>query len=324
MVTLAGHRCKVVPMDVLLIGGSGFVGSAVLRLLVDRDDLNVVALTRGFTPQKWTGVTHIACDRRDSASLQRKLGDRAFDVVIDVTAYEAVDVEPVLAVLANSPARYVMVSSAAVYDRRLCRPPFVEDAPATGDDIWGSYGVGKHRAEMALSDLVDTYILRPPYIYGPGNILQRERFLWSRMLTGETILVPGSGQTRLQMCSVGDLARLLVQAVDAVYPSGIYNVGEPSFLTFNRYIEVLAEAANLSLSDISISYVSDDRYPAREYFPFRDYDLVLDTTRFSTRNPGFRFVELLDGLPSTLEWLQFTDRLSVERNDVERELLEGG
>lgn len=167
--------------------------------------------------------------------LASHLRGQVFDAVVDASCYGPEDCRALLAALPAMPTTYVLLSSAAVYQRSTAPLPFAEASPAHGDEIWGPYGRDKAEAEAVLlcaSAIPRPFVLRPPYIYGPGNNLDRERFVWARQLANEPIFVPGDGETLIQFVSIDDVARAIVGFLDsqcAVAP-GIYN------LAFETYV----------------------------------------------------------------------------------------
>ena len=81
------------------------------------------------------------------------------------------------------------------------------------------------------------------------------------------------------MCHVDDLAEIVVRgAIHRSFAPGTYNVGEPSFLTFSQFVERTAEAAGCSVVQTP---VTNSSFRAREYFPFRESHLILDTRKIA-------------------------------------------
>jgi nucleoside-diphosphate-sugar epimerase len=292
-------------MRILVLGGSGFVSEAVLRDLLELEaggDAEITVLTRGRSRRRWDGIRHVVGDRNDRASMSEALVD-PYDAVVDVSGYTAVDVEVVLGALPVVPQRYVFISSAAVYDSRRTSIPFVEDHGLGDDPVWGDYGVDKFRAEEVLrAELGDAVtVVRPPYIYGPGNDLDREDFLWARVLVGRPVLVPGDGRTEVQFCHVDSISRFVRSVLtEPAIASGAYNVGDERSYPFSELVELLAAVAGV---DALLQPVVRDDIAAREYFPFRDHPLVLDTTRWVGSGHA-HVVPFRDGLEETLAWFR--------------------
>jgi nucleoside-diphosphate-sugar epimerase len=253
-------------------------------------------------------LLHVVADRGDRGSMAAALVDR-YDAVVDVSGYTADDVALVLDSLRAPPRRYVFISSAAVYDSRTKAVPFVEDQGLGGDAVWGDYGVDKLRAEERLrSALGDgATVLRPPYVYGPGNNLEREDFLWARLIAGRPVLVPPGRSTEVQFCHVDSISRFVRAVVtDPTIAGGAYNVGDPEAFTFVEYLDLLADAAGAAAV---LQPVDRDDVTARDYFPFRDHSLVLDTNRWVATGQA-HVVPFRDGLAETLAWFRDRDLLA--------------
>ena len=85
-----------------------------------------------------------------------------FDVVADITAYDAQDIIDLHNSL-DSFDQYIMISSSAVYPEYGVQP-FPENSERAVNKFWGKYGTDKIKAENALLERVpDGYILRPVY-----------------------------------------------------------------------------------------------------------------------------------------------------------------
>lgn len=308
-------------MKILLMGGSVFVGRAILERL-KMLGADVTAITRGAINADWEGVTHIRSDRKDLSRLTRDLEGKSFDAVVDVSCYTPLDMHNLMSALGARISKYVLISSAAVYNRNISCLPFKENSSLGGDEIWGEYGIDKfHAEEILLNNSIDSiqrYIFRPPYIFGPNNNLARESFLWARISTENPIFIPGNGETLLQFCYVDDLAKAVGDAVMANnIPPGIYNVGEGTFYTLNQYIQLLARIAKKNVTTIS---VINKTIKAREYFPFRENHLILDTSRFEAIG-STAFTSLEAGLRTTYKILIQTGALKLEYTPAEAELI---
>ena len=125
---------------VLVTGGTTFVSRYTARYFLERGD-EVYVLNRNTKPQE-EGVRLIQGDRHE---LGDKLRGLSFDVVADVTAYDAPDITGLLDAL-GSFGQYIMISSSAVYPDTGTQP-FKEEAPLGPNRFWGGYGTGKIAAE---------------------------------------------------------------------------------------------------------------------------------------------------------------------------------
>ncbi|MFZ5491988.1 MAG: UDP-glucose 4-epimerase family protein [Pseudomonadota bacterium] len=174
---------------VLVTGGSGFVGSAVLRVLHARGGRAVVAALRTAYAQVPVGIrveTVAGLDADTDWSRCVEGVDAVIhcaarvhvldDAVADPLAeYRRVNVDGTLA-LARAAAqagvrRFVFVSSIKVNGEHTApgQPFRADDAPAPDD----AYGISKWEAEQGLFALaretgMEVVVVRPPLVYGPG------------------------------------------------------------------------------------------------------------------------------------------------------------
>ena len=185
----------------LITGGTVFVSRFAAEYFSKKYDVYV--LNRNSRSQ-CKDVTLVEADRH---ALGDVLKGYCFDVVID-TAYNEKDVNDLLTGL-ESFEDYVFISSSAVYPETEVQP-FTEDTPVGFNGIWGAYGMDKIAAEKALLERVpEAYILRPPYLYGPGNNVYREAFVFDCALADRPFYLPESGEMKLQFFHVRDLFRFI-------------------------------------------------------------------------------------------------------------------
>lgn len=184
---------------ILVLGGTRFIGRAVVDALADRHHVTVA--NRGTQCLWRDDVASVVFDRDSGASLVSVLDVRQFEAVVDVSGTDPAHVRYVVH---GWPADwkflpYVFISSAGVYDPSVTPPPFSEDMPTPSDAIWGTYGVAKAGCEELLrAEFPQPTCLRPPYVYGPFNYEDRERWLWARLLHEKSILIPRDGSARLK------------------------------------------------------------------------------------------------------------------------------
>lgn len=269
---------------VLVIGGSGFVGKALIPTLLKAGH-NVTVLNRGN--QKIDGVSQIKADRDRPQDMVNTSG--VFDVVIDTSAYTRTQVETAFSVFGATAGKWIHLSSAAVYRETPEHPPQEDDALG-GAEVWGKYGTDKSDADEFLLSTAECplVILRPPYLYGPNNANDRETFIWSRVLTGRPIIVPGDGTATFQFLHVQELAEIIAYFVDA--PSAqcdTYNVAEPETMNAQAWVAKVAAVSGCEVKLLSGMHHAKD-IAARKYFPFRDYPCALDVRKFE-KEVGWKF-----------------------------------
>jgi nucleoside-diphosphate-sugar epimerase len=268
----------VIVTQVLVIGGSGFVGLAIVRRLQEQG-CQVAVLNRGSQPV--AGTKQLVADRNDPVAVQEALKDQAFEAVIDTNCYRPDQALILVNAIKGRAPRLVMISSAAVYADKASQPPS-ESEPVGGATVWGDYGRDKSHAEDVYADVGHferVVFVRPPYIFGPGNNLDREKWFWSRQCAGHPILLPGEGTTQVQFIHEDDLARA-VEGLAFGPGHGIeaFNVADQQVLTLSELTTMLAEAAGLPNHQV-LAKSAASGIPARSWFPFRDYPCLADPGR---------------------------------------------
>ncbi|MCQ2502737.1 MAG: NAD-dependent epimerase/dehydratase family protein [Saccharofermentans sp.] len=113
-------------MRILITGGTTFV-SKYAAVYFAEQGYDVYVLNRN-SKRQIDGVTLIEADRH---KLGDKIRDIRFDAVLDITAYDAADIEDLFNALGLF-GQYVMVSSSAVYPE-YAKQPFVEDEETTAE-----------------------------------------------------------------------------------------------------------------------------------------------------------------------------------------------
>ncbi len=254
---------------VLVTGGTVFVSRYVAEYYVRQGD-EVYVLNRGTRPQS-DGVIHLRADRY---ALGDMLKGHHFDVVIDVTAYNAVDIPHLLDAL-DSFDDYIFISSSSVYPETLSQP-FAEEQSIGENRIWGGYGLRKVEAEKALQSRVPyAYILRPPYLYGPMNNVYREAFVFDCAMNDRPFYLPGDGEMPLQFFYIDDLCRFMDVLLDTHPKETVYNVGNPDTVSVKEWVTLCYQAADKTASFVNVHNSGN----VRDYFCFYDYAYMLDVQR---------------------------------------------
>lgn len=284
-------------MRILVTGGTVFVSRAAAEYFTAAGH-EVTVLNRGSREQS-PGVRHICCDRHDPALNLRGEG---FDAVLDVTAYNARDIDALLDAVGNV-AHYIFVSSSAVYPETLPQP-FREDMPVGPNVHWGAYGTDKIAAEQRLlSRMPQAYILRPPYLYGPGNEVYREAFVFECAENDRPFYLPGEGAMPLQFFHVRDLCRLMERILLDPPAQHILNTGNPQDVSVREWAEMCYAAVGKTPCFVQV----DASVPQRSYFPFLNYAYHLDTAAQEALLPDL--IPSEKGIAESLAWYRENRRL---------------
>lgn len=186
-------------MSVLAItGGTGFVGSRLIALAVEAGH-QVRALTRRGQPAR-DGVTWVRGDL-DAADALVELCTGADAVIHVAGVVNAPDREGFAHGNITGTANMLAAAQAAGVRR------FVHvSSLASREPQLSAYGWSKGEADrLVRASGLDWTIVRPPAIYGPGDLEMLELFRVAKL--GLALLPPGG---RISVIEVGDLGRLLL------------------------------------------------------------------------------------------------------------------
>ncbi len=277
-------------MNILVTGGTVFASRFTAEYF-SRKGHEVYVLNRGNHMQS-SGVIHISCDRHNLGDILKKYH---FDAVLDITAYNYDDVKLLYEGL-GSFDNYIFVSSSAVYPETL-QQPFNEQQKCGENIYWGDYGINKLNAEKFVTENIsNSYIIRPPYLYGPMNNLYREAFVFECAEKNLPFYIPKDGKMTLQFFHIKDMCRFVEILLDKKPSEKIYNVGNTEVVDINCWVKLCYKVLG---KNPDIKYV-DGSISQRSYFPFYDYSYILDVARQNSLMKDT--IPLFDGLCESYEW----------------------
>jgi len=251
---------------VLVIGGTRFVGVAVVRRLVEEGH-DVTVLHRGITEAPLPrAVRHRHGDRSSPATLGSAVTASEPDVVLDMVAYTEREAEQAAEALAGRVPRVVVVSSLDVYQAygrfagleagspgqvpideqaplRSTRYPRRSRASGTGDWRYDYDKVLVEQAYRANSQLAVT-CLRLPFVYGLDDFRNRVGQLLGRMKTNGSIdLSSSEASWRATRGYVENIAAAVTLTLtDARAVDRDYNLGDAVSLTTVDWVNAVARA----------------------------------------------------------------------------------
>jgi 2'-hydroxyisoflavone reductase len=207
------------PTSLLVLGGSGFVGWAIVAEGLARG-WEVTTFNRGCSGDSDPRATQLHGDRTDpDPAILAPLAQRDWDVVADTWSGAPRAARDSAIALAQRAGRYVYISSASVY----AGPPavgFDETAPTVEADPDGpmtDYAADKRGAELAITAAFGERALlaRAGLILGPHEDVGRLPWWLNRIAAGGEVLAPGPPELPLQMIDARDLARFVLDAAPA-------------------------------------------------------------------------------------------------------------
>ena len=224
------------PKKILILGGTGFLGPALVAAARARGH-TLTLFNRGKTnPGRFPDLEQIHGDR--DGHLQG-LANRKWDAVIDDCGYVPRLVRDSATLLGPNVGHYVFVSTISVYADTS--KPVDEDSPVaklekpTEDISGGSYGPLKALCEQAAEAAMPgrVTVVRPGLIVGPEDPTDRFTYWPVRIARGGEVLAPGRATDPVLYIDVRDLARFMIALVErgqhgtfnALGPAGTLGVG---------------------------------------------------------------------------------------------------
>ena len=241
---IGGSKCfgekPVKPMNILILGGTGFIGPTQVRYALNRGH-KVTVFNRGKThpgelPKE---VEQLIGDRNGKLDA---LKGRRWDVVIDNPTTLPAWVRDAAQILKGNVERYVFISTISVYadtskgvdeNAPLAKyegpDAFKETLEAMKASGYKTYGPLKTLSEQEAEKWFPgkTLIIRPGLIVGPGDETDRFTYWPVRIERAGELLAPGAPSDPVQFIDARDLAEWTIRMVEN-RETGIYNATGPA------------------------------------------------------------------------------------------------
>jgi nucleoside-diphosphate-sugar epimerase len=310
-------------MNVLIIGGTGFISGALVRHLLDEGH-RVTTVTRGrrsIASSASEKVEVLAADRSDITSLQHVLGQRTFDAVYDMIAYRPDESSAAAGLFRGKVGRFIHCSTISVYmvsDQAQC--PVTEDQDTLPlmkywdrNPFGMQYGIDKRACEKVLWDAhhdsqFPVSMLRPTFVSGPADPARRDWFWIERVLDGHPLLVPGSGDCAFQQVYIEDVAAAFAALLG--HPASVgkaYNVAAEEILSLNEYLRVLGELTGRAVTIRHMPQAAFDQSdissnPRGDVFPFNTRRTAVFSLDWIKQDLGYHSTPFREWMAETIEW----------------------
>jgi len=230
-------------MKILILGGNRFTGKLITEKLFAKGHSVTLINRQGNAP---VPCEIIKCDRNSSEQMRLAIGDRSFDCIIDMCLFNKKQAEAAVDLFKDKTKKYIFISSVAVYEKTEFFP-ISENYPLGFWPIFGDYGKEKMLIENYFEEIKDFPIitLRPTYIIGKNNHLNREGYYFDALLDNKNINIEGNGQAILSFVLVEDVAEIICQlTLSDVKLRQTYNICNDEFVTIKGFIETIATIVN--------------------------------------------------------------------------------
>jgi UDP-glucose 4-epimerase len=302
-------------MRVLVTGGAGFIGSNLVKLLLEsghevvvlddfssgsRDNLAALAGVRVVdgdvresevvqgTADGCEVVFHLAASVGNSRSIEHPIEDSEINVLGTLRVLEAAR---------HHGVRKVVFSSSAGIFGELKTLPIREDHPAEPDTPYGASKLGAEKLCLAYARLypIECICLRYFNVYGVnqrydayGNVIP---IFAHRALRGEPLTIYGDGEQTRDFVNVRDVAMANYRAALSRGVSGAFNIASGTRITINELARMVAAASG---RDVEIRHA-----------PPRPGDVRHSLADIAAARAAFGFdptVTLDAGLPQYMTW----------------------
>jgi len=241
-------------MRILVIGGSSFVGRAIVQAAIDHGH-DVTLFNRGKTdPGAFPEAEHVIGDRDCDLS---GLEGREWDATVDVCAYVPRQVRSLLETLGAGAGHYTFISTISVYDAEHAKVGFGEDsallAPAFDDEMkMEKYGELKVGCEQLARELVGDRLLviRPGFVLGPHDPTHRFTYWVERVAEDRSPIAGPNADQPLQGVDARDLGAFTVSQIEKQAVDTFHVTAPDPAPTFERVLTEIASGVGADLAEV--------------------------------------------------------------------------
>lgn len=160
-------------------------------------------------------------------------------------------------------------------------------------------------------------IFRPFYIYGIGNNLDREQYIFSRIENKFPIYLPDDGENIIQFGYIDDLVDSIIYSFNnKKFYKEVFNISGDENISIKNFVDLCAKMMN---KKVDIKYIQcNEKIKARDWFPFRNTDLYGSIEKIKLT--GFKNKYSLEtGLEKTYMYLKNNKLLEKPNlNEIEK------
>ncbi|MFI5282747.1 MAG: NAD-dependent epimerase/dehydratase family protein [Candidatus Dormibacterales bacterium] len=243
-------------MRVIVLGGTRFIGRAIVEELAARGHVVMVVHRGNLEPDDMPSVRHVHVDRLELATRARELAEFNPDAAVDCRALTRADSEAALAALPPG-IRIAVISSIDVYrafgalndDRETDPVPLDEESPVRPD----RYPLRGRMPGMDDYDKLEVeavYLkhgataLRLPMVFGEHDYQLREEFILRRVRAGRAKIPFGGGTWLACRGYVRDIARGVVLTLSTPAAAGqVLNLCEDRTYSMRMWSQMILDAA---------------------------------------------------------------------------------
>jgi nucleoside-diphosphate-sugar epimerase len=246
---------KDVAMRIVVIGGSGHIGTYLIPMLVEQEH-EVINITRGRSQPylahvAWSNIQQIVADREkedQAGTFASRVRDLKPDIVIDLICFTEASARQIVEALRGQVQHFLHCGTIWIYGHST-QVPATEDQPR---HPFGEYGIQKAAIEAYLLKEArlngfPATMLHPGHIVGPGHnpLNPAGHFnpqVFTRLAHGEELALPNLGLETVHHVHADDVAQSFVKAM-AYRSTSVgesFHVVSPAAITLRGYAEAVA------------------------------------------------------------------------------------
>jgi len=154
-----------------------------------------------------------------------------------------------------------------------------------------SYFISKLKAEqLIVNSGLDYTIFRPSYILGTDDLLSQNL---KKQIKKGSIIIPGSGNYKLQPISVNDVVKIILQATTSKkFSKKIIDLVGPEIVSFKNFVKTFSSSNKIKIKKINLEDAYFDAlHNPRSIFGVDDLNIML-----GSYTGNFRTLEKISGL----------------------------
>lgn len=321
-------RTPNMPHRALVTGGAGFIGSNIVKRLLEQGCQPIVLddLSSGYKENLLPDVKFFKGDVRDREAVEKAMAGcgvvfhlaasvgnkRSIDDPLTDASINLIGTLTILETARKNGVKRIVFSSSAGIFGELKTLPIAEDHP---QDPNSPYGISKLAAEKMCLVYNKLYgmknvCLRYFNVYGPnqrydayGNVIP---IFANRILKDESLTIYGDGEQTRDFVNVADVAAANIASAFSNEACGVFNIGSGTRVTINELARLMQEAAGIEVG--------------KEFAPPRPGDVRDSLADISAAKKAFGFApqsDLKEGLDEYMDWIK-QDIITINQLGITR------
>ena len=303
-------------MRVVLLGGTRFVGYAILEQLIGYGHEVLVVHRGDHEVESVPAMRHLHAARADLPKHAREIAAFRPEAAIDTCAMTVADARAALEALPDR-IQLVLLSSMDVYRAfgsvwagvETDPLPLTESSPLRDhplpdpgfrlpgwDFAWSEYDKIPVEREYLGRDAI---VLRLPVVFGEQDYLVREEIVLRRLRAGRKRIPVGPANLLFTRGYVGAVAEAARLAIGSPRPGQIYNVGEARTASIGLWMRQIAAAAG---AEIELVRVPDESLPPDLRLSGTFSQHLLVDSHLAREELGMREIDPDEALRRSVRW----------------------